>query len=220
MFCSCMSGPFKALSEKELERVDRSRTEITYRKGEILCKQGSFISNTIFIKKGLVKIYLEGPDHPLIISLEKDGYFIGIPSLFGDGVFHYTVEAMTDVEVCQVDINVYRDLLRNNAEFASRILEKANEDIVTAYNRMYSITHKQIHGRFAELLDYLSGRIYESNPFELTLTRKDMAELIHSSPESVSRLIKEFKDDGIIESGTHSIEIKDGKRLQQISMFG
>ena len=220
MYCSCMSGPFKALSQEELERVDRSRTEITYKKGEILCKQGSFIANTIFIKKGLVKVLLEAANSPLIISLEKDGYFIGIPSLFGDGVFHYTVEAMTDVEVCQVDINLYRDLIRNNAEFAARILAKANEDIVTAYNRMYSITHKQIHGRFAELLNYLSDRIYHANPFDLTLTRKDMAELIHSSPESISRLIKEFKEDGIIDSRAHTIEIMDEQRLQQISAFG
>ena len=199
MYCTCMSGPFKALSHEELERVDNSRTEITYHKGEILCKQGSFIPNTIFIKQGLVKLYLEGGDHPMIISLEKDGYFIGIPSIFGDGVFHYTAEALTDVQVCQVDINVYRDLIHTNAEFAARILEKANKDIITAYNRLFSITHKQIHGRFAELLHYLSDKIYQANPFDVTLSRKDMAELIHTSPESISRLIKEFKEDQIID---------------------
>ncbi|MEJ2005241.1 MAG: Crp/Fnr family transcriptional regulator [Cyclobacteriaceae bacterium] len=215
-----MSGPFKALSPSELECVDRARTEITYKKGEILCKQGSFIANTIFVKKGLVKIYIEGADNPLIISLEKEGYFIGIPSLFGDGVFHYSAEALTDVQVCQVDINVYREMIRNNAEFAARVLQKANEDIVTAYDRMYSITHKQIHGRFAELLGYLSEDIYEANPFDLTLTRKDMAELIHSSPESVSRLMKEFRDDGLVDSNGHSMKIKDKDRLRQISMFG
>ena len=76
MFCSCMSGPFKALTNEELALVDKNRTELTYRKGELLCKQGAFISNTIFIKKGLVKIYLESNDHPIILSLEKDGYFI------------------------------------------------------------------------------------------------------------------------------------------------
>jgi CRP/FNR family transcriptional regulator len=111
-------------------------------------------------------------------------------------------------------------LINTNAAFGSKILEKANEDIIKAYNRLYSITHKQIHGRFAELLNYLRERIYQANPFELTLTRKDMAELIHTSPESISRLVKEFKDDGIIESEGRNIEILDDDRLKQISMFG
>ena len=219
-FCTCMSGPFKKLSEEELERVDENRTEISYKKGEILCKQGAFIPNTIFIKKGLVKVYLEGADNPTILSIEREGYFIGIQSIFGKGVYHYTVEALTDVYVCQVDINVYRDLIHTNAEFGAKILEKANEDIISAYNRITSLTQKQIHGRFAELLLNLRDHIYGRNPFKLTVTRKDLADAIHTSPESISRLMKEFREDKIIRNDGHELEILDPDRLMQISQFG
>ena len=218
--CSCMSGPFKTLTDEELQLVDRNRTEITYRKGEMLCKQGSYISNTIFIKSGLVKIYLESGDHPIILSLEKDGYFLGIPSLYGDGVFHYSAEALTNTEVCQVDIQVYRALLETNAQFASRVLERANIDIVKAYNRIYSLTHKQIHGRFSELVMYLVDHIYETNPCDLTISRKDMADLIHTSPESVSRLIKEFNDDQTLRIDGHVLEILDREKLQLAERMG
>lgn len=215
-----MSGPFKALTNKELALVDKNRSELTYRKGELLCKQGAFISNTIFIKKGLVKIFLESNDHPIILSLEKNGHFIGIPSLFGDGVFHYTAEALTETEVCQVDINIYRSLLETNPQFATRVLERATEETIKAYNSIQSLTQKQLHGRFAELIRDLSDKIYEANPFKLSISRKEMADLINSSPESVSRMIKEFCKDDILRVNGHEMEILDKQKLELIERTG
>ena len=76
-----MSGPFQQLTREELEIVDQHRTEISYKKGETMCKQGSFISNMMFIRKGLAKIYLEDEQKPVMLSLASTGTFIGLPSL-------------------------------------------------------------------------------------------------------------------------------------------
>jgi CRP/FNR family transcriptional regulator len=215
-----MSGPFKALSEDQMKRVDNHRTEITYRKGETICKQGSFISNMLFIKKGLVKIYLENGTHPTILSVENDGYFIGLQSLFNENVFHYSVEALEETDLCLVDINVFRDLIRENAEFGARIIEYINNDVIKTYNRFHSHTQKQIHGRFAELLLYLKNDIYEQNPFALSITKKDMADIISTSNESVSRLCSELKNEGIINEKGRVLTILDEEKLEQISKFG
>ena len=85
--CTCMSGAFKKLNEEQLSRVDRHRSELSYRKGEIMCKQGAFLSNMLFVKKGLVKLYLEHGEHPTILSLESNGHFIGLPSIFSKFFF-------------------------------------------------------------------------------------------------------------------------------------
>ena len=221
MFCSCMSGPFQQLKPEELALVDKHRTELFYKKGEILCKQGAFVPNTIFVKEGIVKIYLEEGDQKLILSVEKDGYFIGLPSLFGDRVYHYTAEALSDVQVCQVDINIYRRLLETNPKFGVKVLETANRDTVKLYNRMFSLSQRQINGRFAELLLFLKNKIYESNPFELSIPRWEMAEWIQTSKESISRLIKEFREEGLINmNGSDTVEILDEDRLHQIMKYG
>ena len=218
--CSCMSGPFKALTRDQMKRVDDHRTEITYRKGETICKQGTFVSNMLFIKKGLTKIFLENGHHPTILSVESDGYFIGLQSLFSNNVFHYSVEALEDTELCLVDINVFRELIRENAEFAARIIEYINNDMVKTYNRFHSFTQKQIHGRFAELLLYLKNEVYQQNPFALSISKKDMAEIISTSNESISRLCSELKNEGIINEKGHELTILDEERLEQISKFG
>ena len=218
--CSCMSGAFKELMPEQLQRVDHHRSELSYRKGEILCKQGSFVSNMMFIKSGLVKLYLENGDNPTIISIEKEGYFIGLPSLLVEDVFHYSVEALSDVDVCLVDIKTFKLILHENSGFALEIARYLNKDLVYSYNRMASLTQKHINGRFAELILYLSQSVYESNPFETNISRKDMADLIATSNESISRLIKKFTEDHIINHKGHFFEILEEGKLTQISKLG
>ena len=55
---------------------------------------------------------------------------------------------------------------------------------------------------------------YESNPFDLTISRREIAELISTSPESVSRLIGKFKSQGIIKGTGQTIEIVDVEGLE------
>ena len=215
--CTCMSGPFQKLTAEELELIDKNRTEISYRKGETMCKQGSFISNMMFIRKGLAKIYLEDGQRPVMLSLAGQGSFIGLPSLFGAGIYHYTVEALEDTEVCLVDIHTFRKMLKSNAEFTTAVLEKVNGELVETFNRLHFATNKQINSRFAELLLHLSKHIFKNNPFKNSLARKDMADMIYSSQESISRLIKEFKSKGLIDTKGNTIEILDEVELSKIS---
>ena len=218
--CSCMSGPFKALSEEQMKRVDEHRTELTYRKGETICKQGSFVSNMLFIKKGLVKIYLENGVHPTILSVENDGYFIGLQSLYNENVFHYSVEALEETDLCLVDINVFRELIEENAVFGSRLIQYINNDMVKTYNRFHTHTQKQIHGRFAEFILYLKNDIYEQNPFNLTISKKDIADIISTSNESVSRICSELRHEGILKEDGKAMTILNEDRLEQISKLG
>jgi CRP/FNR family transcriptional regulator len=203
-----------------MEEVDKHRTELSYKKGEIMCKQGTFVSSLIFVRKGFVKVFLENGDDPTIINVVKSGSFIGLQSLYGANIFHYSAEAMTDTEICLTDINTFRKLILENANFAKGIIETLNEELIKSYSRLFSLTQKHINGRFAELLLFMSTTLYGENPFKLTISRKDMADLISTSPESVSRLMSEFKEQGIIKAQGHVIEILDITRLQTISLRG
>ncbi len=218
--CSCMSNAFKKLTDDQLLRVDRHRTEIRFTKGQTLCKQGAFIAHMMFVRKGLVKIYLESADHPTIISVETLGYFIGLPSIFGqrESVYPYSIEALTDCDICQVDIDLFRDFCVENHDFAVEIIKMLSEEVMKGYDRMFNLTQKQIRGRFAELVLFLGEKIYRHHQMELPITRKDMADLISTSPESISRLIKEFNTDKILDFQGNRLEILDQEKLQYISM--
>ena len=72
----------------------------------------------------------------------------------------------------------------------------------------------------ADILMCLSERIFKSLEYELPLSRNDLAELTGMSTESVIRLVKEFKDDSIIEVSGKNMKILDPERLRKISTIG
>jgi CRP/FNR family transcriptional regulator len=199
-----------------LQRVDDTRVELSFKKGELLNKQGMLMSHIIYVRKGFVKLYMESDDDLTILNIAKPGTFLGIQALYGQPVSPFSAVALTDTEVCLKDINVFRQLVLENPAFASGIIEILNANITQAYKRMFSLTTKQIDGRFSELLLYLSDVLYESNPFRLTISKKELANLISSSPESVSRLIGDFKEKGIIKGDGQLIEITDFDKLRAI----
>lgn len=216
MECEYKSEPFKKLSEEQMNRVDERRSELSFKRGELLNKQGMFMTHIIFIRKGFVKLYLENDDDVTILGIAKPGSFIGLQALYGESVFPFSAQALTDTEVCMKDINVFRELVLENTQFSRGVIEILNADLIQAYKRMFSLSTQQVNSRFSELLLFMHNVLYQSNPFNLTISKKDIADLISSSPESVSRLISDFKDQGIISSKGKTIEILNFGRLETL----
>ncbi len=222
--CSAFSSKltcFDYLTDEEKELVDKNQVEVVYKKGEIICKQGTFASNIIFLKEGMVKVYLEGQHKNLILKISPSNNLIGLPVIYeGNNTFLYSVATYVDSKISLIDINVFKQILAQNARFASKIINILNENTVLTYGRFFCLTHKQMHGRLADILLCLSQRIFKSQNFFLPLNRSDLAELTGMSAESVSRIIKDFKEDKLIEIEGKDFRILDYERLARISETG
>ncbi|MBT3209256.1 MAG: Crp/Fnr family transcriptional regulator [Bacteroidetes bacterium] len=222
--CSIESGShwcFDNLSSDEKAMIEKTNVVIKYKKGEIFAKQGAFASHVIFLKEGLAKIFLEENQKTLILKIIPSENIIGLTSLLeGNTVFQYSAQAYQDSIVHLVDINVFRKLIKMNAKFASCIINILTENAIQTYGRFFCLTQKQSYGRFADILCCLSERIYKQRKFQLLLSRKELAELTGLSVESVSRMIKEFKNDGIMKFQGKDVEITDFVALKRISVMG
>ena len=214
--CKFKSLAFQKLTEEQMFKVDEHRVEISFKKGELLSKQGTLLSHIIYIRKGFAKLYVERDGELVILGIAQPGTFVGIQALYGETVFPFSVEAMTDTEVCMKDINVFRELVLENSEFSKEIIEVLNANLMQAYSRMFSLTTKQLSGRFSELLFYMRNVLYESNPFTLAISKREVADLVSTSPESISRLFNEFREKGIIKVNGQEIEILDSEKLESL----
>lgn len=215
--CIC----FDNLSKDEQELINKNSLEVTYNPGEIICKHGTFASHVIYLKEGLAKVYLEGLHDSLILKIIPSGNLIGLTSIFeGNNVFHYSAMAYVVSKASLIDINVFRQITKENAEFANSIINILCENSLQTFGRFFCLTHKQLYGRLADILLCLSERIFKEKSFELNLSRKELAELTGMSTESVIRMIKKFKDDGIIELEGKKIKIINYDLLIKISEYG
>lgn len=218
--CSCMSMPFKQLSNEELIEINKNRVEVNFKRGETIIKQGAIAGHLVYLKSGLVKVYREHSNEELILSIESRGKLIGIQAIYSKNIYPYTVVAYTDTSVCLHDINAINRFINQNAKFSAEMLNHLNEETLFSYNRMACLTLKQLHGRFADLLLCLSLRIYKRKKFIVPITKKDMAGITNMSQESLSRVIKDFTKDKIVEIKGNEISILDFEKVRHLSLVG
>ena len=212
---------YELLTDEEKLMIDDHSVSLNFKKGETVCKQGAFASHIFFLEEGLVKVYLEERNNNLILTLSTNHSLLGLPSVFeGNNKLPYSISTYTDSIIRMIDIQVFKHLLKQNPTFAFRIINVLNENTSQIYGRFYSLTQKQLHGRLADILLCMATRIFKSKSFELPLSRADLGDLTGMSTESVIRMMKEFKDDGLIDMQCKSIELLDIARLERISVFG
>jgi CRP/FNR family transcriptional regulator len=212
---------YELLTDEEKTLIDTHSVSINFKKGETVCKRGAFASHIFFLEEGLVKIYLEERNKNLIISLSKKNNLMGLCSIFeGNNKLPYSISTYTDSIIRMIDVGIFRQLLKQNSEFSYHVINLLNESTSQIYGRFFSLTQKQLHGRLADILLCLSNRIFKSKSFDLPLSRADLGDLTGMSTESVIRMMKEFKDDGLIEMNSKQIVLLDFSRLERISEFG
>ncbi len=215
--CKC----FEKLTEEEKILLEEHSVQIQYKKGEVICKQGSFASHIMLMVTGLAKVFIEGGSNSLVLKLIPDGNFIGMASISADqNTFQYSASAYIDSVIKQIDITVFRKLINENPKFAAEIIDILNSNSLQIYGRFFCLTQKQAYGRLADIILCLADRVFKSNEFDLPLSRKDLAELSGMSQETVIRMLNKFSAEGLIQMDGKKFNVVDYIRLKQISDKG
>jgi len=209
------------LDVEELDLINTSRHETAFRKGDIIIHEGSPTSHIIYLKTGLVKEYVKGTqEKEQILQIVKNYSYLGLSSLFGDKINHYSYAALEDITVCYIDISVFHQLIKQNGSFGYEILVSVARDNLNNFNRFMRQSQKKTYGRVADAILYFSQVIYESKEFEVPFTRQELANLIGISRESATRVLTKFHEDGIVSLHDRHIHIANLPLLMQISENG
>jgi CRP-like cAMP-binding protein len=218
--CAIKSKAASRLSEEETEKLSFNCAMVKFKKGDSLIRQGNFSTNVAYLRSGLAKIHIAGPYHEQIVRIVKAPCYLGLPTTFGDKINQYSVTAIDAVDVCFIDIDTFRSLLKTNPDFSYEIMIDLCKNELEVYYRCANRTQKQIRGKIAGVLLEFADHIYNSNIFSIPITQEDMGNLVDSSRESVSRVLTEFEKDGIIRISGKKIEITNKKSLVMVSENG
>lgn len=212
---------FKVLRDEDFKIIEDKRFEVLYHAGETIYKQGTSFTHTICILEGLVKVYLETIKRKnFILSLIGPGEMLGSPGMFTDNMHHFTVVAVEDTLACHVERQIIEEVIRSNALFAIEMQKKSNLRDIRHYRKFRTIAQKQMPGRVAEVILYLSNSIYKTNPFILSITRQDLADMASITKEGTIRVLKDFKDAGLITLNGNELKILNEKALFNVSENG
>lgn len=212
---------FDGLSEAEYTKVNHKRIEYKFTKGELIRREGDEVNSFLYVRSGLVKLFKtdsNGKDH--IISINKPGDFINLLTIFSDSNYVFSICALEDTYICEVELDILKELLLTNGNFALKILNRMSKIAGSIIENSYEIRKKQMKGRVAYILVFLATHIYRSNILKLPITRREIGQLISMTTENVIRTLSEFRKDEIISIDNKTITILDFERLQNIDKTG
>jgi len=219
--CSDKSCATAVLDSKEMDYIFKNRYESNVKKGTNILNEGSPTSHIIYLRSGLVKEFMLRPDNQeQILQIILPHSYLGLTSIFGDKINHYSYTALTDLKVCYIDIDIFTDLVKNNGKFAFEILTSVGRENLNSFHRFINQSHKKIYGRMADILIYFSRVIFKKNEFQILLSRKEIAEMVGTTRESIGRVFAKFKTEGIIDLHGRNLRINDMAKLEKISKYG
>ncbi len=215
------SGSFEELFPDELKIIAGSKTQISYLKGENIFKQGAFSPYVIYVVKGLIKVYLQtGYDKQINISLAGTGDFLAFSAVFGENIHNYSSQALKDSVICMIEKESLKKILLEHPEFALQVTSKNYRNERHLLGIIKNVTYKQMRGKLASSLLYLSQEEFLKENIFNCLTRQEIADFAAISTESAIKFLKEFEKENIIKLKGRNIEITDKRKLEIISKTG
>jgi CRP/FNR family transcriptional regulator len=222
----CNECTFRALScrqiaPEEFELVRRTSQQLLFKKGETILKQGVKATNLVYLHKGIVKFTFENDSgKTVILTIVTGPILLGGANLFFKDVNLFSLIALEECEACLIDSKAMKKLLMNSGKYAIMMFEESTEMFKSAIFNFISLAHKQVHGRIADIIIYLAEQVYKSHKFTISFTKKEISEFAACSHENVITTLSKMHKEGIISFEGKVLEIKDFKKLLEISKHG
>ncbi len=212
---------FGDLNDFEYKLINDARTERLYKRGEVIKQEGEKVDSFLYLRKGLVKLFkTDKRGKEQILSINKPGDFVNLLTIFSKTSYSYSIEAIEETLVCDVELEVLEHIILSNGEFAMRVLNRMSRISDEIIENRFELGQKQLKGRVATILLYFAHDVYHKPVFDLPITRREIGELIAMTTENTIRTFSEFKRDGIINIQNRTISILDIERLKAIAKSG
>lgn len=219
--CNIQAPCFQSLTSEEVELVRASKTQVLFRKGDHLSKQGAFASYALFVINGLAKQYVEGESSKNFnLRIIQPGEFVGLSAVFNKNTFNYSSVALTDCQVYLVEKDAIVKVVQQNGAFGFHLIKRYCEQNGNLIDTLRNVLYRQMNGRIADTLLYLNDLKRASPEIFQLLSRKDIADFAGISTESCVKLLKNFEKDGLIELNEKDIIIRNLNGLSEISKKG
>jgi CRP-like cAMP-binding protein len=212
------------LSEEEYAGLVAHQTELKYRKGDVIFREGTVPSGIFLIRSGKVKKYkVDNSAKEQIFYVANQGELIGYHAVLSEERYPDSAAAIEDSLISYIPKEDFTAILHRSPVFTARLLKALSHEFTVLTNSISVIAQRTAAERLAIALIVLREKYKENGADEkdiiLNISRMDLANMAGIAQENVIRLLKEFKTEGIVETNGRKIWIRDIKRLVKKSNY-
>jgi CRP/FNR family transcriptional regulator, global nitrogen regulator len=222
MLASHNTGGFAATSAPEgfgLDDFERAGLRVVERRFEpkdTIFTPGDPDDQLYFLLSGAVRLYkIYGDYKEATTALLKDSGVFGKLDLVEGRWQDVFAEAVTEARVASVQKAALERVIKSDPEFALRLFSSLSERLRQSDEVIESLLHREVSTRLATLLVNLGDRFGEDDLIDVRLTHQDLANMIASTREAVSKVMSELQRDGVIETRNRRIAILDRDALSK-----
>jgi CRP/FNR family cyclic AMP-dependent transcriptional regulator len=217
------AGFFCDLSVATLQSFEKIRHSHKYARGRKLFLQRQKPRGVFMVCQGRVKLTMSSIEgKTLILRLVHAGEILGLGCTMGGGRHEFTAEALDDCRISFVDRDAFRQFVRQHNDACARVIQQLASKCTAARNRVRSLVFsRSAESRLARLLLDWSTADTESEDEAQSvmppLSHGSVAEMIGTSRETVTRLLKQLKRHRIVEIIGQHITIRDASALKALA---
>jgi CRP/FNR family transcriptional regulator, global nitrogen regulator len=226
MLTSHSTGGFAATSAPEgfdledFEEAGLRAVERRFGPKDMIFTPGDRDDQLYFLLSGTVRLYkLYGDYKEATTALLKDGGVFGKLNLVEGRWQDVFAEAVTEARVASIQKASIERVIKSDPGFALKLFSSFSERLRQSDEVIESLLHREVSTRLATLLLNLSERFGEDNGagilIDVRLTHQDLANMIASTREAVSKVMSELQREGVIESRSRRISILNGEALAE-----
>jgi CRP/FNR family transcriptional regulator, cyclic AMP receptor protein len=224
---NCLACPhreerlFCNLPEAALKSLATITSSAAYPKGATLFVEGQPARGVFILCSGRVKLSTSSADgKTLILRISEPGEVLGLPATVTGTCYELTADVIEPAQANFISRNDFLNFLKDNGEAALRVAQQLGETYHTAISEMRTIglSHSAGEKLARFLLEWSANYPEEKGQvrIKLTLTHEEIAQMIGSSRETVTRLLADFRKKQLVQVMGSTFIIKNKAALESI----
>ncbi len=215
-----MVDVLEPLSKKELEDFSERIPDTYVERGQVFYTPEDRSEALFLLKKGRVRIYRVAPDRwEFTLAVVEAGTMFGEMALTAQRMQEAYAEAAEPSYICILKSEDLEGLVRKNPDLGLRIIRVLSERLRLCEARLEDIGLKDVPARLASLILQLAeseGVMTPEGPMiPAHYTHRQLATMIGSSRESVTRAFTKLQKAGAVELRHRHVYLKDVQALER-----
>jgi len=209
---------FDGLSREQYDELATIVVAHSYRGGQIIFSEGDEGSGFYVVISGRVKVFKLSPDgKEQILHVFGPGEPFGEASVFAGQRFPAHAEALEESRIFFFPRAAFIELIKQDPSLALNMLAILSRRLRKFTLLVEDLSLKEVPGRLAAYLLYMSKQRDESNDLELDVAKGQLASLLGTIPETLSRILTKMVRHGLIQSDGPRIRILDRQGLEELA---
>lgn len=202
---------FAALTPAQAQSLAGAVTKGRFKKGSTLIEAGK-VSNALYIiLSGRAHVVMADDNgREVILAILHTGDYVGEMSLLDHEAHSATVYAEVAMDVLMLGRDDFVRCLHENAELSLAVMRGLVKRLRNADHKIGSLALTSVYTRVAELLKQLATPNGNGDMvIRDKISRQDIAKMVGASREMVSRVMKDFEEQGILDPLTGVLRIHE-----------